>query len=139
MLLCGTKTKAEAFEVGYFAPELMPLESMSAGEIGYIALGVKNPQLVKIGDTVIPFDKKDTTEALTGYHEPQPVVFASIYPQGEDDFDMLKNAVEKLHLIKLCFNFTGYSYCGFHILLYTEVDYLSVSVMTQKTLKPLFS
>jgi GTP-binding protein LepA len=103
--LCAAREKAESFEVGIFKPELKIAESLSAGEIGYIALGVKDPRIVRIGDTITKAAEKESVEPLAGYKDPQPVVFASFYTQGTEDFDMLKNAVEKLHLTDASFTF----------------------------------
>ena len=103
--LCAAREKAESFEVGIFKPELKIADSLSAGEIGYIALAVKDPRIVRIGDTITKLAERDSVEPLAGYKDPQPVVFASFYTQGTEDFDMLKNAVEKLHLTDASFTF----------------------------------
>ena len=74
------------------------------GEIGYIATGLKEPALVKIGDTLIKFALQDVQSsdkaalALPGYREPGPVVFISFYPDGATKFDDLKRAFEKLRM-----------------------------------------
>jgi GTP-binding protein LepA len=89
-------------EVGYFAPNLVISQKIKTGEIGYIATGLKDPTLVKIGDTVLTVavgggvDKKSL--ALHGYKEPGPVVFIAFYPDGATEFDDLKRAFEKLRL-----------------------------------------
>ncbi len=81
-------------EVGCFFPELKPVEKITAGEMGYIATGFKNPDKLKIGDTIGP---PAGGKALPGYSEPQPVVFVSFYPDG-DEYDELKKAFQKLKL-----------------------------------------
>lgn len=101
-LASGATCKAK--EVGYFAPEPKSTEALSAGEIGYIATGVKEPALVRIGDTIvkIPNSKHQIPDrkefALPGYKEPAPVVFVSFYPDGKTKFDDLKKALERLRL-----------------------------------------
>ncbi|PIR97895.1 MAG: elongation factor 4 [Candidatus Colwellbacteria bacterium CG10_big_fil_rev_8_21_14_0_10_42_22] len=78
-------------EVGYFAPEFKTIKDLSAGEMGYIATGIKDPEKIRIGDTI-------GEEALPGFKVPKPVVFVSIYPDGGGDYDDLKVALEKLKL-----------------------------------------
>ncbi|MDP2598839.1 MAG: translation elongation factor 4 [Candidatus Liptonbacteria bacterium] len=86
-------------EVGYFSPDLKVAPKIANGEIGYIATGLKEPALVKIGDTVFRAAQGEkSAEALSGYREPGPVVFISFYPDGATKFDDLKRAFERLHL-----------------------------------------
>lgn len=87
---------SETIEVGYFAPRLVKEKLLSAGEIGYIATGIKTPGLVKVGDTIVK--AYETAEPLPGYQEPEPMVFASFYPEDSDNFDELKDALAKLKL-----------------------------------------
>jgi len=99
--LIATDTHSKIKETGYFTPQLKPVPELSEGEIGYIATGIKDPQRIKIGDTVV-VTKKETqnTEklALHGYKEAQPVVFVSFYPEETDDYESLRSGLEKLHL-----------------------------------------
>lgn len=88
-------------ELGHFAPTLQKDELLENGQIGYIATGLKNTELLKIGDTV--FSSKLQVESykefiLPGYKEPQPVVFVSFYPEEADDYENLKSAFAKLKL-----------------------------------------
>ncbi len=92
----GTTFKPK--EVGYFSPALKTTEKISNGEIGYIATGLKEPSLVKIGDTVALARQLQKIEPLSGYREPGPVVFISFYPDGVTKYDDLKRAFEKLRL-----------------------------------------
>lgn len=86
-------------EVGYFSPDLRVSQKILSGEIGYIATGLKEPALVKIGDTVIRAALTESKAvALAGYREPGPVVFISFYPDGSTKFDDLKRAFERLRL-----------------------------------------
>jgi GTP-binding protein LepA len=87
-------------EVGYFTPDLVASPKIEAGETGYLATGLKEPSLVKIGDTVFALHggKLGNGTALAGYREPAPVVFISFYPDRDTKFDDLKRAFEKLRL-----------------------------------------
>ena len=88
--------KFSALEVGIFHPGEMPMEKISSGEIGYIVTGIKVPGIASVGDTVSSL--KDIHEPLHGYMTPNPVVWASVYPESADDFDFLKQALSRLRL-----------------------------------------
>jgi len=94
--LLGTETEAEIKEIGFFTPKLSHQDKLSAGEIGYIATGIKEPGKVRAGDTITNFQFK--VEPLPGYKESKPMVFASIYPEDPDNFDLLKESLSKLKL-----------------------------------------
>jgi GTP-binding protein LepA len=112
MKLIASGAEFKAKEVGFFKPNLVASRAIADGEIGYIATGLKEPALVKIGDTVIMWNHTERTQngaekenprssalwALPGYREPTPVVFISFYPDGATKFDDLKKAFEKLRL-----------------------------------------
>ena len=85
-----------AFEVGTFSPTPKPCDRLSAGEIGYIVTGIKEPGVARVGDTVRA--AKSATPALSGYAEPKPVVWASIYPESQDDFTALRQGLGRLRL-----------------------------------------
>ena len=91
-----SKRKFFALEIGVFKPDAQTTDSLSAGEIGYIITGIKEAKIAQVGDTVTMF--KNPLEILSGYKEPTPVVWASIYPESTDDFDLLKIALGKLQL-----------------------------------------
>ncbi len=93
---CVAKKKFTPIEVGIFLPKEKKADSLSAGEIGYIVTGIKEPGVVSVGDTVT--SSKHPLEALPGYQEPRPVVWASIYPESQDDFDLLRQALSRLKL-----------------------------------------
>jgi len=97
IFLMGSRAETEVLEVGVFKPALMPKDTLEAGEIGYIATGLKDVSLCRVGDTVTVFASQ-AREALIGYKEPKPMVFASFYPSAEADFDHLKDALNKLKL-----------------------------------------
>lgn len=85
-----------AGEVGVFTPQEHVMESLGPGEIGYIVTGIKKPGVASVGDTLTK--PKEPAEALPGYQQPKPVVWASIFPEGQDDFTLLRQALERLRL-----------------------------------------
>ncbi len=116
-----------ATEVGIFSPSEVPKESISAGEIGYIVTGIKESDIASVGDTISFI--KDQKPPLQGYFRPSPVVWASIYPEGADDFAMLKLALGKLRLSDSSFTYDeetsgtlgrGFR-CGFLGMLHLEI------------------
>src|SRR3989344_4838472 len=96
--LFASKASSDVIEVGYFMPQLKKDSSLSSGDIGYIATGLKNPGQVRVGDMVFKLSEGEPAESLHGYQEPRPVVFASFYPEQGDDYDILKDALSKLKL-----------------------------------------
>lgn len=91
-------------DVGVFKPKETPVESLKAGEIGYIVTGVKRPGIASVGDTLVPFNRKEL-KALGGYERPNPVVWASIFPESQDDFELLRTSLERLRLSDSSFSF----------------------------------
>ncbi len=89
-------TKADAVDVGYFSPALTSSAHLLTGEIGYIVTGVKDIRLVRVGDTIKPYNAEITT--LAGYKAPQPMVFFGVYPQSPSEFANLREALAKLML-----------------------------------------
>jgi len=83
-------------EVGTFSPEETPRETLGAGEIGYIVTGIKEPGIASVGDTIT--SSRHPLPALGGYMSPRPVVWASIYPESQDDFPHLRLALGRLKL-----------------------------------------
>ncbi|MBI1957497.1 MAG: elongation factor 4, partial [Candidatus Niyogibacteria bacterium] len=94
--LLGAGARFATPDVGAFLPERSSREALSAGEIGYIVTNVKEAAVVFVGDTIA----KDgaSVEPFEGFHRPQPMIWSSVYPLSEDDFDDLKKAVVRLHL-----------------------------------------
>lgn len=91
----ATKTSGKVKEIGTFSPRLQPGQGLQAGEIGYIATGLKDPSKLKIGDTITT---SPGAKPLAGYSEPRPVVFVSFYPEEGDQYDEFKQALGKLRL-----------------------------------------
>ena len=97
--LLAAKTVAEVKELGYLAPGIVPQPEIFTGEIGYIATGIKEPGKVRVGDTIVRLAPRPyTLDPLPGYSEPNPMVFASFYPEDPEEFEVLKVALGKLKL-----------------------------------------
>ncbi|OGN06101.1 MAG: elongation factor 4 [Candidatus Yanofskybacteria bacterium RIFCSPHIGHO2_01_FULL_48_25b] len=102
-----SRAKAEVLELGYFAPNLVESEELGSGEIGYVATGLKDPGLIRVGDTITEtkilkdqsLKQEDSGfKPLPGYKEPRPMVFASFFPEKGEEYDLLKDALSKLKL-----------------------------------------
>ena len=96
----ATRARAEVLEVGYFSPGLVQAKDLNAGEIGYIATGLKDPGQIRVGDTItLPKMIDDKIfKPLAGYKEPRPMVFASFFPEKAEEYDELRDALGKLKL-----------------------------------------
>jgi GTP-binding protein LepA len=94
-LLASNRT-VEPLEIGVFAPAMVPVTSLNAGEVGYIATGLKTIQEVRVGDTISLQGRK--VVPLAGYEPAKPMVFAGFYPTESDDYTLLRDALEKLQL-----------------------------------------
>jgi len=92
----ASKKTFQALEVGVFMPDETPTTTLSEGEIGYIVTGIKEPGVASVGDTVLP--AQGGGAPLAGYMKPIPVVWASVYPESQDDFVLLKQALGRLQL-----------------------------------------
>jgi len=91
-----TKEHFTALDIGTFSPDPVSKNSLFAGEIGYIVTGIKKAGIASVGDTITL--KGKLLPALPGYMQPRPVVWASMYPESQDDFMLLKSALDKLKL-----------------------------------------
>jgi GTP-binding protein LepA len=115
-------------EVGIFSPEQKPVEKLSPGEVGYLVGTIKDPREVKNGDTITTA-KDGAKEPLPGYTEIRPMVFCGIYPVGSEDFEKVRQGLEKLHLNDPAFTYhpessvaLGFGFrCGFLGLLHMEI------------------
>ena len=87
----------DPLEVGYFHPRMTPCERLDAGQVGYIATGLKAIRDVYVGDTVT-LDQAQNVNPLPGYQPVKPMVFAGLYPTEAEDYVVLKDALEKLQL-----------------------------------------
>ncbi len=106
--LLANNCQTEIKEVGYFTPKLTTSIRLKTGEIGYVKTGIKEPSKVRVGDTLISASKPvfkgvsdenyPAIKPLSGYAESQPVLFISLYPTLDNDFEMLKDGLAKLKL-----------------------------------------
>ena len=111
-----------------FRPQLVPVQQLVAGEVGYVATGLKSVRDAQVGDTLTHADAP-ATEPLPGYHEAKSLVFAGIYPISGEDYPLLRDALEKLHLNDASFTYEpessvalGFGFrCGFLGLLHMEI------------------
>jgi GTP-binding protein LepA len=95
--LMATKINVKPIEVGIFAPTMKPVNRLNAGEVGYVATGLKSVHEARVGDTITSASNP-AAEPLPGYYQPKPMVFAGIYPVDADDYTNLRDALEKLQL-----------------------------------------
>ncbi len=131
----GTKVKfmatdktCEIVEVGVFTPKMMPINQLSAGDVGYICGSIKNVRDARVGDTVTEAERP-IKEALPGYKPAIPMVYSGIYPVDGAKYDELKEALEKLQINDAALNFEpetsvalGFGFrCGFLGLLHMEI------------------
>lgn len=100
----ATGAVGEAKEVGIFSPERISSSTLGAGEIGYVATGIKVPEKVKVGDTLVKL-KSAEVKSLPGYRDPMPMVFASVYPENQDDYEILRESLNRLKLEDSSLNF----------------------------------
>jgi len=118
----------EVLKLGVFTPHTLEKKELSAGEVGFIIAGIKTVQDAKVGDT-ITHEKKGATVPLPGFKEVKPMVFSGLYPIDTNDYDFLRDAMEKLRLNDSAFSFEpenslalGFGFrCGFLGLLHMEI------------------
>ncbi len=138
ILFLAGGTNYEVTEMGHFTPFGAPIEELGPGQVGFVAANIKSVHDVKLGDTVThavsapgrgPHHIGPTTEALPGFKDVKPMVFAGVYPTDSADYPQLRDAMEKLHLNDAAFTFEpdvsdalGFGYrCGFLGLLHMEI------------------
>ena len=124
----ATGNEFDVTEVGVFAPQLKPVEELTAGEVGYIAASIKSVAETKVGDTITGA-QRPAKEPLPGYKQVNPMVFCGIYPADGARYDDLRDALDKLKLNDASLSFEpetsvalGYGFrCGFLGLLHMEI------------------
>ena len=131
----GDKVKFMATQKEYFADEIgalrfnqTPKDQLSAGEVGYIISGIKDAREVKVGDTITS-NKYSSIEAIKGFEDVKPMVFAGIYPVDTEDYEELRKSMEKLQLNDASLTFQpessialGFGFrCGFLGMLHMEI------------------
>lgn len=105
LVLMASKTTFEAFEVGVFSPQMKPVEELSAGEVGFLSTGLKTIRVAQVGDTITK-QQMPAEEALEGYELPQLMVYMDFYPLDGDDFELLKDSLEKLMMNDSALSYT---------------------------------
>ena len=95
--LMSTGIRADPLETGVFAPRMRPVEKLTAGEVGYVATGLKTVRDLAVGDT-LTWDDEPADKPLPGYRPMKPMVFAGLYPTESEDYNLLRDALEKLQL-----------------------------------------
>jgi GTP-binding protein LepA len=126
--MMGSGVTCVPVELGYFRPQHVPVQELVAGEVGYIATGLKSVRDARVGDTVTS-QTSPAVEPLPGYQVALPLVFAGLYPLSGEDYPALREALEKLHLNDASFTFEaessaalGFGFrCGFLGLLHMEI------------------
>ncbi|MDD2546708.1 MAG: translation elongation factor 4 [Burkholderiaceae bacterium] len=132
--MMATNAVYNADNLGVFTPANQPRDRLNAGEVGYIIAGIKELQAAKVGDTItlekkLPNNAGPATEALPGFKEIQPQVFAGLYPTEASEYDQLRDALEKLKLNDAALQYEpevsqalGFGFrCGFLGLLHMEI------------------
>ena len=132
--LMATSAVYEAGQIGVFTPHSQPRDALHAGEVGFIIAGIKELKAAKVGDTVtlekkLPNNAGPATQALPGFKEIQPQVFAGLYPTEASEYDALRDSMEKLQLNDAALHFEpevsqalGFGFrCGFLGLLHMEI------------------
>ena len=124
----ATEKEYDADEIGILRLDMVPQQQLSAGNVGYIISGIKTSKEVKVGDT-ITHTKRPCSEAIDGFEEVKPMVFAGVYPIDTEDFEDLRTAIEKLQLNDASLTFEpessvalGFGFrCGFLGMLHMEI------------------
>lgn len=96
MIFAASEEKFVVQEVGMFTPTKEKVDKLSAGQIGYMVTGIKNADNAAVGDTITSVSSP--LPAVPGYFKPRPVVWASVYPESQDDFNLLRQALLRLRL-----------------------------------------
>ena len=128
ILLMATDKQTESLEVGTFRPQMTPVDVLSAGEVGYVATGLKKVGDCQVGDTITEA-VNPAAQALPGYRPAKPMVFAGLYPVESSEYNLLRDALEKLKLNDAALSYQpetslalGFGFrCGFLGLLHMEI------------------
>jgi len=128
IMMMANGIRTQPVEIGVFSPDLRPIDKLEAGDVGYIATGLKTVSECRVGDTITNA-VKPAAEALPGYRKAKPMVFAGVYPTEGEDYSNLKDALEKLQLNDASLSFEPESSealnfgfrCGFLGLFHMEI------------------
>ncbi|HLX32068.1 MAG TPA: translation elongation factor 4 [Gaiellaceae bacterium] len=124
----ATGTRFDAEELGFFSPTMTPVDSLGAGEVGYVITGLKDVSRLRVGDTLTSV-KRPAAQPLPGYKDVKPMVFAGLFPTDSDDYPELRDALERLKLNDAALVYEpetsqalGFGFrCGFLGLLHMEI------------------
>ena len=124
----NTKKEYQAEEIGVLKMDMVPRKELRTGDVGYIVSGIKNASEVKVGDTITTV-ANPSTQAIAGFQEVKPMVFAGVYPIETEDYENLRTSLEKLQLNDASLTFQhessaalGFGFrCGFLGLLHMEI------------------
>jgi GTP-binding protein LepA len=122
------QTEADIDDIGFFTPKMTPVQSLKAGEVGYVITGIKDVSQLRVGDTLTT-KANPAAEALPGYREVKPMVFCGLFPVDTDQFADLRDALEKLALNDAALSYEpetsqalGFGFrCGFLGLLHMDI------------------
>jgi GTP-binding protein LepA len=125
----ATEKQYEVLEVGAFCPAAREMPELMAGDVGFVIANIKEVRHARVGDTIVDYDKRGELEALSGFKDVTPVVFSGLFPVVPADYDLLRDALEKLRLNDAAFSFEpevsaalGFGFrCGFLGLLHLEI------------------
>jgi GTP-binding protein LepA len=128
ILAMQTGTQADIDDIGFFGPEMRPVKTLHAGEVGYVITGMKDVSQLRVGDTLTT-RANPATDALPGYREVKPMVFCGLFPVETDQFSDLRDALEKLALNDAALSYEpetsqalGFGFrCGFLGLLHMDI------------------
>jgi GTP-binding protein LepA len=128
ILLMSNGRAYDVQQVGVFAPDMRPVDELSAGQVGYITASIKRVADAKVGETITEA-LRPTATPFPGYRDAKPMVFAGLYPIEDSDYEGLRDALEKLRLNDPAFTFEpetslalGYGFrCGFLGMLHLEI------------------
>ncbi|MHB8599756.1 MAG: translation elongation factor 4 [Ktedonobacteraceae bacterium] len=129
IVMMATGSTTDILEAGYFHPRLTPSDTLTSGEVGYVATGFKNVKDCRVGDTITTPNALTSVEPLAGYKPAKPMVFAGIYPVEGNEYPLLRDALDRLKLNDASLfyepetsNALGFGFrCGFLGLLHMEI------------------
>ncbi|MDX6697243.1 MAG: GTP-binding protein LepA [Solirubrobacteraceae bacterium] len=124
----ATGTEADIDDIGFFTPQMTPVETLGPGEVGYLITGLKDVTKLRVGDTLTTL-ARPAADALPGYREVKPMVFCGLFPIDSDQFPELRDALEKLSLNDAALSWEpetsdalGFGFrCGFLGLLHMDI------------------
>jgi len=125
----ATEKHYDVLEVGSFSPGAREMPELLAGDVGFVIANIKEVRDARVGDTIVDYDRRAELEPLSGFKDVTPVVFSGLFPVVPADYDLLRDALEKLRLNDAAFSFEpevsaalGFGFrCGFLGLLHLEI------------------